>query len=48
MPKKNNEFILWLMVALSATVSIIGALPFAVSVAGKLSMIATSARLLLR
>ena len=44
--RKNNEYILWLLVFLSATLSIIGAMPFAVSFAGKLSMLATSARLL--
>lgn len=44
--RKNNEFILWLLVALTASMSIIGSMPFAVGIAGKLSMIATSARLL--
>lgn len=44
--RKNHEIILWLLVALSAALSIISAMPFAVSIAGKLSIVAISARLL--
>lgn len=46
MPGKNREFILWLLVALSAALSIFGAMPSAISFAGKLSIIGTLARLI--
>ena len=46
MPNKTNEFILWLLVAFSVALSVIGAMPFAAGIAGTLSMLGTLARLL--
>jgi uncharacterized membrane protein len=45
MSSKNPEFILWLLVLLSAALSIFGATPFAMSFAGELGIIGTLARL---
>ena len=46
MLNKTNEFILWLLVALSVALSVIGAMPSAASIAGSLSIVGTLARLL--
>lgn len=45
MTNKNSEWILWLLVIVSVALAILGAMPFAASYAGKLSIIATVARL---
>lgn len=46
MPNKTNEYILRLLVVLSITLSIIGAIPSAAAIAGGLSIVGTLARLL--
>lgn len=46
MSDRNCELILWLLVILSAALSIFGAMPFAVSFAGNLGIIGTLGRLL--
>ena len=46
MLNKNHQLILWLLVALSAVLSTLSSMPFAIGYAGTLSKIAISARLL--
>ena len=46
MLNKNNEFILWLLVAASIVLSAIGAMPIAAAYAGSLSVVGMAARLL--
>jgi len=46
MSDRNNEFILWLLVAASIVLSAIGAMPIAAGYAGSLSVVSMLARLL--
>ena len=46
MPDKNSNLIFWLLVILSAALAIFGAMPFAMSFAGNLSIVGTIARLI--
>ena len=46
MHNKNHQFILWLLVGISIALSILGAMPSAVSYAGKLSILGTVTRLI--
>ncbi len=46
MPNKTNELILWLLVALSVTLSVLAAMPSTASIAGSLSIVGTLARLI--
>ncbi len=44
MTDKNREMTLWLIVALSVAISVVGAMPFSVSLGGKLAIVGTLAR----
>ena len=46
MPNRNHQLILWLLVILTATLSILAVMPFTVGIAGILGIICTLARLL--
>ena len=46
MPNKNHELILWILVILTAALSILAVMPFTVGIAGILGIICTLARLL--
>lgn len=46
MTNKNHQSVLWLLVGLSAILSFVSSMPFAIAYAGSFSMVAISARLL--